>query len=138
MDNNDTEVNCEDTYEYDVLNGYNAEDDYEYNREVEDEDEYNYGEEEETDNVCNSEKRDEFIYNIVFNNNKIPTQVPMNFNLGSIDEWGLTCSTFNNAEKGLMFATIYIVYDCLVCNNIHPFLEMNQLTNLFHSHVIHD
>jgi hypothetical protein len=123
--NNDTEYNYEDTYEYDALNGYNAEDEYEC-------------EDEETDDVSNAEKRDEFIYSIVFNNNKIPTQVPMNFRLGTIDEWDLTCSTFNKAEKGLMFATIYIIYDCLVCNNIHPFLEMNQLTDLFNSHVIHD
>ena len=129
--NNDTEYKYEDTYEYDELNGYNAEDEYE--------DDYEYNcEDEETDDVSNAEKRDEFIYTIVFNNNKIPTQVPMNFRLGSIDEWGLTCSTFNNAEKGFTFATIYIIYDCLVCNNIHPFLEMNQLTDLFNSHVIHD
>lgn len=92
----------------------------------------------EADANKRAELRDEFIYTIVFNNHKIPTETSLDFSLGSIDEWGLTCDTFNNAEKGFTFATIYIIYDCLVCNNIHPFLEMKQLTDLFNSHVIHD
>jgi hypothetical protein len=92
----------------------------------------------EADADNRSQLRDEFIYTQVFNNHNIPTETSMDFSLGSMEEWGLTCSTFNNAEKGLMFATIYIVYDRLVCNNIHPFQEMNNLTDLFHSHIIHD
>jgi len=92
----------------------------------------------EADANNRSQLRDEFIYTQVFNNHKVPTETPMDFSLGSIEEWGLTCDTFNNVEKDLTFATIYIIYDSLVCNNIHPFLEMNHLTDLFDSHVIHD
>ncbi len=116
-------------YGYDELNGYNAEDE---------------GEDTELDEPDYAIQRDEYIYTHVFNNHKIPTQLPLDFRLGSMEDWGLTCSTFNNADKGLMFATIYIVYDhlvcdnMLVCDNIHPFLEVNNLTDLFHAHVIHD
>jgi len=143
-------------YGYDELNGYNAEDEGEYRAEdegeyraeddveteidVHDYDEYNaeYNRLYEDDANKRSQLRDEFIYTNVFNNHKIPTETAMDFSLGSMEEWGLTCDTFNKCEKDLMFATIYIVYDKLVCNNIHPFLEMNQLTDLLDSHVIHD
>ena len=141
---------------YDELNGYNAEDEYEAEGEVEadgegeyegegvHECEYDVGCEYEalckygTDSEANAMKRDEVIYTQVFNNHKIPTTIPLDFHLGSIEDWGLTCSTFNNAEKGLMFATIYIVYNNLVCDNIHPFQEMNNLTELLSAHVIHN
>lgn len=145
----------EEYYSYDEMNGYNAEDEGEGEAEVEGDDrpeigndttteidytEYNdeYLALYEADANKRSELRDEVIYTIVFNNHKIPTETPLDFSLGSVEEWGLTCSTFNDADKGLMFAKIYIVYDRLVCNNIHPFLEMNQLSDLFHSHIIHD
>jgi hypothetical protein len=107
---------------------------------VHDYDEYNaeYVRLYEADANNRAQLRDEFIYTKVFNNHKIPTETAMDLTLGSMEEWGLTCGTFNQVEKGLLFATIYIVYDRLVCNNIHPFQEMNNLTDLFHSHVIHD
>ena len=114
-------------YGYDELNGYNAEDEG-ADTELDD----------DPDAETNAVKRDEYIYTHVFNNHKIPTQLPLDLRLGSVEDWGATCSTFNNAEKGLMFATIYIVYDHLVCDNRHPFLEMNNLTDLFDAHVIHD
>ena len=118
-----------------VGNDADADDD-----DVHDYDEYNaeYVRLYEADANNRAQLRDEFIYTKVFNNHKIPTETTMDFTLGSMEEWGLTCGTFNQVEKGLLFATIYIVYDRLVCNNIHPFLEMNNLTDLFHSHVIHD
>ncbi len=153
----------EEDYGYDELNGYNAEDegddraedtgeadagddrpevgnDADADDDVHDYDEYNaeYVRLYEADANNRAQLRDEFIYTKVFNNHKIPTETAMDFTLGSMEEWGLTCGTFNQVEKGLLFATIYIVYDRLVCNNIHPFLEMNNLTDLFHSHVIHD
>jgi hypothetical protein len=138
-------------HDYDELNGYNAEDEGDDRPEVGndvdvdadteiDYDEYNaeYDHLYEADADKRSQLRDEIIYTIVFNNYRIPTETTMDFSLGSIEEWGLTCDTFNQSENGLTFATIYIVYDRLVCNNIHPFLEMNQLADLFHSHIIHD
>jgi len=151
----------EDAYGYDELNGYNAEDEGDDRAEdacderpevgndadadvdvddVHDYDEYNaeYIRLYEADANNRAQLRDEFIYTKVFNNHKIPTETAMDLTLGSMEEWGLTCGTFNQVEKGLLFATIYIVYDRLVCNNIHPFQEMNNLTDLFHSHVIHD
>ena len=128
----DEEAEEAEYYGYDEFNGYNAEDEGEDT------------ELDEPDEDTNAIQRDEYIYTHVFNNHKIPTQLPMDLRMGSVEDWNLTCSTFNNANKGLMFATIYIVYDhlvcdnMLVCDNIHPFLEVNNLTDLFHAHVIHD
>jgi hypothetical protein len=130
---------------YDALNGYNAEDEGDYDGDTEEEEVVG------TCDICSCEmclcdikaqKRDEFIYTQVFNNYRIPTETPIDFNLGTIEEWGLTCSTFNNPTKDLLsFATIYIVYDTLYCNNVHPFLEeqpVNNLVNLFSAHVINN
>lgn len=143
--------------EYDYINGYNAEDeanevdanevdsnanevDANYDGDTE-EDDMNDGYEfsDYAIDELNAQKRDEYIYTRVFNNYNIPTETPIDFSMGDIEEWGLTCSTFNNQEKGLLtFATIYIVYNTLVCNNIHPFLEVNKLADLFNTHAIHD
>ena len=134
-------------HNYDEFNGYNAEDEGDDRPEVGndadteiDYNDYNaeYVRLYEADANNRAQLRDEIIYTQVFNNHKIPTETAMDLSLGSIEEWGLTCDTFNQVEKGLTFATIYIIYDRLVCNNIHPFLEINQLTDLFDSHVIHD
>jgi len=133
---------CEALNGYDALNGYNAEDEGDYDGDTEEEEVVG------TCEICacemcscdiKAQKRDEFIYTQVFNNYSIPTETPIDFRLGSVEDWGLTCSTFNNPEKGLLsFATIYIVYDTLVCNNIHPFIEVNKLADLFNTHAIHD
>lgn len=143
---------------YDEFNGYNAEDEgddrpedaYEVDdrpevgndtdTEIEYSPDYNaeYVRLYEADANNRAQLRDEIIYTQVFNNHKIPTETAMELSLGSIEEWGLTCDTFNQVEKGLTFATIYIIYDRLVCNNVHPFQEMNNLTALFDSHIIHD
>ena len=129
--------------EYDYINGYNAEDEVDnYDGDTE-EDDMNDGYEfsDYAIDELNAQKRDEYIYTRVFNNYNIPTEIPIDFSMGDIEEWGLTCSTFNNSnpEKGLLtFATIYIVYNTLVCNNIHPFLEVNKLADLFNTHAIHD
>lgn len=86
--------------------------------------------------------RDEFIYTRVFNNNNIPTEVPIDFSIGTIEEWGRTCEKFNSGGAILNFALIYIVYNKLICNNIHPFAELNSnincLANLLSTHAIHD
>jgi len=82
--------------------------------------------------------RDEFIYTKVYNNNNIPTVVPIDFSIGTIEDWGRTCKKFNNGEAILNFALIYIVYDNLVCSNVHPFVEIERITNLLSTHVIHD
>ena len=82
--------------------------------------------------------RDEFIYTRVFNNYRIPTEVPIDFNIGTIEEWNITCKKFNSGEAILNFALIYIVYNTLVCSNIHPFAEINYITDLLSTHVIHD
>ena len=89
-------------------------------------------------NEINSAKRDEFIYTRVFNNQQVHTQVPIDFSIGTLAEWGTTCKHFNDGDRVLQFATIYIVYNVLVCNNIHPFVEVNQLIASFNAHVIHD
>ena len=129
--------------EYDYINGYNAENEVDnYDGDTE-EDDMNDGYEfsDYAIDELNAQKRDEYIYTRVFNNYNIPTEIPIDFSMGDIEEWGLTCSTFNNSnpEKGLLtFATIYIVYNTLVCNNIHPFLEVNKLADLFNTHAIHD
>jgi len=148
--------------EYDYINGYNAEDEVYANEvgsnevgsnEVDEEtNTNNYDADTEEDDMydgyefseyvideLNAQKRDEFIYTRVFNNYNIPTETPIDFSMGDIEQWGVTCSTFNNQEKGsLTFATIYIVYDTLICNNIHPFIEVNKLADLFNTHAIHD
>ena len=54
--------------------------------------------------------RDEFIYTRVFNNNKIPSEIPIDFSIGTIEEWNITCKKFNSGEAILNFALIYIVY----------------------------
>ena len=82
--------------------------------------------------------RDEFIYTRVFNNNNIPTEVPIDFSIGTIEDWGRTCKKFNSGEAILNFALIYIVYNTLICSNIHPFAELNCLANLLSTHAIHD
>jgi hypothetical protein len=85
-----------------------------------------------------SDDRDEFIYTRVFNNNKISTKIPIDFTIGTIEEWGMTCKKFNSGEAILNFALIYIVYNNLVCSNIHPFVEIECITKLLSTHVIHD
>jgi hypothetical protein len=82
--------------------------------------------------------RDEFIYTRVFNNNKIPSEIPIDFSIGTIEEWNITCKKFNSGEAILNFALIYIVYDTLICSNVHPFVEIDQITKLLSTHVIHD
>lgn len=130
--------------EYDYINGYNAEDEVysetnNYDADTEEDLYDGYEFSEYVIDEVNAQKRDEFIYTRVFNNYNIPTETPIDFSMGDIEQWGVTCSTFNNQEKGsLTFATIYIVYDTLVCNNIHPFLEVNKLADLFNTHAIHD
>lgn len=85
-----------------------------------------------------TEPRDDFIYTKVFNNYNIPTEIPIDFSIGSIEEWGETCRKFNNGEALLKFATVYIVYNTLICNNNHPFAEVNCIIDLLATHVIHD
>jgi hypothetical protein len=100
--------------------------------------------------------RDEFIYTKVFNNHNIPKEVPIDFSIGTLEEWIRTCEKFNNGEKILNFASIYIVYNTLICNNVHPFTdvsssthvssitnvssttEINCITQLLSTYVIHD
>ena len=100
--------------------------------------------------------RDEFIYTKVFNNHNIPKEVPIDFSIGTLEEWIRTCEKFNNGEKILNFASIYIVYNTLICNNVHPFThvssttdvssitnvssttEINSITELLSTYVIHD
>ena len=82
--------------------------------------------------------RNEFIYTKVFNNYKIKTKVPIDFTIGTLEEWTKTCDAFNNGEMILSFALITIVEDFLICNNIHPFAEMNTITYLLNAHEIHD
>ena len=38
--------------------------------------------------------RDEFIYTREFNNNKIPSEIPIDFSIGTIEEWNITCKKF--------------------------------------------
>jgi|688.fasta_scaffold856839_2 hypothetical protein len=73
----------------------------------------------------NDAARDEFIYTKLFNNNAIPIEISIDFSIGSLNEWITTCNKFNNGEKILSFALIYIVKDKLVCNNLHPFSKEN-------------
>ena len=82
--------------------------------------------------------RDEFIYTKVFNNHNIPTEIPIDFSIGTIEEWNSTCEKFNNGKKILNFAFIYIVCNTLICNNIHPFTDINCITTLLSTYVIHD
>lgn len=83
-------------------------------------------------------QRDEFIFTQVFNNYNITTKIPMDLSIGTIEDWVTTCDSFNKLEKELHFAKIYIVENVLVCNNIHPFQEINSLTELFSAHIIHN
>ena len=88
--------------------------------------------------------RNEFIYTKVFNNHNIPTEIPIDFSIGTIEEWTRTCEKFNNGEEILNFAFIYIVYNTLICNNVHPFTnincttDINCITKLLSTYVIHD
>jgi hypothetical protein len=94
----------------------------------------------DTDYHCNilDSLRDEFIYTRVFNNDNIPTENDIDLRLGTVLEWGDTCRKFNNGSMILKFATIYIVYNKLICNNNHPFKVISHLTNLLSAHVIHN
>ncbi len=101
-----------------------------------------------------SDERDEFIFTNVFNNYNISTEILVDFNIGTMEEWTETCKKFNSGQMELSFATIYIcifnngtAYNSvvLICNNIHPFAELNkqqdevaELTNLLHTAVIHN
>jgi hypothetical protein len=111
---------------------------YAYDEVEVDADAYDEAYDEANANEINSAKRDEFIYTRVFNNQQVHTQVPIDFSIGTLAEWGTTCKHFNDGDRVLQFATIYIVYNVLVCNNIHPFVEVNQLIASFNAHVIHD
>ena len=95
-----------------------------------------------------SAKRDEFIYTKVFNNHNIGIEIPIDFNLGTMEDWSKTCGKFNRGEMTLAFATLFIIiynsgpYNCVAvkCDNIHPFAERNKqedemerLTSLMHT-----
>lgn len=105
-----------------------------------------------TDNIYTTEdefmedeflfKRKEFIYEHVFNNNNIEVDIPIDFSIGTIEEWGETCKDFNEGRMYLCFATIYIVYNRFVCSNKHPFKLNKMMTDISHllrdTHIIHD
>jgi hypothetical protein len=118
----------------------NFEEMYEAQRQQVQEEELSY---QESIQIAN---RDEFIYKYVFNNDMVLTEVPIDISMGTLEEWTATCSRFNTGEMILEFATLYMYEKpdgvvIIICDNIHPFMNNNsltELTNLLNAHVIHD
>jgi len=82
----------------------------------------------------NTSKRDEIIYTQVFNNYCIPSETLIDLTIGSLEEWGESCDKFNRGDMILNFAPIYIIYNTLHCNNVHPFMAV-QCHNSNVSHI---